>query len=339
MLAGLLLLVGPGSAIGGQVFPPDVDLGSIYEDGEYYAREGNYEKALNEFNHLTEPYGFSEDWKSYCEGILALRQATALESQGCIRKAKEAVQQAVGHFEDLSASAFSQYINQMIRSSGSFGEYGGSLHMIEDLLTYCRARNNELMGGNQMALDLYSKLPSVEDSRERSLRLRRGEFLDLTECRDVIVLSSISAHADGQIVTRLGPGPDYRNQEIVQVDERTDIRIRGMHNEYYLIEIPAGNGQLLRCWALVRKIQTNASTRDLVDVGMKANERRMTVRTETATYWGPNSTEYLETGYTIGRGTVVTAFEPEDAYTMIEFVPADSLKKVRVWIQSDALTD
>lgn len=286
---------------------------ALYEDALAYTELDDYEEALKLFEQLGS-YADCSNWKMYCMGILAIRKANELEAEGFIREAKEEIGQAIAFFEFLSPIDF----NEKSRN----------------LYTYCNARLDEYgsTGISQSALDKYASLIGTEDSMDRYLRLVNREALP-TQAPYSVTLSTVPGHTTAAIDMLLGPGKKYMRQEIIQVDQYSSLRICGKEGDYYLIEVQA-DGKCIRCWALARKIQVDSSA-EIPRVG--ANGWKSTLMKSSSAYYGPGE-QYAKAAYTIASGTVVTAYEAEGQYTMIECSADQTGKPVRIWVKTDALS-
>ena len=302
------------TAIPAQATQLGMDKRAVYDDAmAYIVLVGNYEKALELFE-LLGSYADSPNWRLYCMGMIAIQTANELEAEGYINNAREEIERAISYFEFLSPIDFN----------------GNSAN----LYTYCNARLDEYSsnGVSQSALDKYAKLVGTEDSMDRYLRLMKGEVLP-TQAPYTVALSTIPASAESNIETLWGPGKKYMRQEIVQVNQTTLISICGKENDYYLLEIQTDQ-YTLRCWALTRKIKPDISAK-IPWIG--ENGWKSTLSKTVEAYYGPGQ-QYLQAPYILNEGTVVTAYESEGLYTMIEYLPDYSGKPVRLWVPSNALS-
>ena len=294
---------------------PEIDKESIYKKALAFVHLEEYELALELFeNKELDSYADCSNWRMYCTGMAAIRKANDLEAEGHIREAEAEIRQALSIFEYLSPIDF----------NGNSG----------NLYTYCIARMDEYGSTEfpQKAFDLYAKLNGTEDSAERYFRLMRGGTLP-TQAPYTVTLGVVPAHAKSSIETLLGPAKKYMPQAILQVDQFVDLCICGKEGEYYLIEVRKDE-ICLRCWALARRIQADAAG-DIPRVGV--NGRKSTVEKLSQAYYGPGE-EYAKFDYTISAGTIVTAYEAEGMYTMIECSPERLGKPVRIWVRTDALS-
>ena len=272
----------------------------------------DYETALDLFTQLGS-YKDSPNWKMYCMGKVAINNANELEMKGYISEAKEKIVQAVSYFEFLSPIDFN----------------GNS----KKLYIYCTARLDEYGSQeiSQAALDKFATLIGTEDSMERYIRLSQGIPLP-TQAPYSIALPHIAAHASQSVDTYWGPGKRFLRQEIIQVNQYTELSICGKEGDYYLIEAETGKGKI-RCWALARKIQKDSSDRES---RIGTNGWRSTLNQTTSAYYGPGE-QYLKTGFYVRQGTMVTAYDSEGKYTMIECDAPNSDSSVRIWVSTDCL--
>ncbi len=285
---------------------------ALYEEAMVYMDlEMEYERALEIFEQLG-AYSDSSHWKLYCMGKIAIQNANELEKSGFIREAKEEIQRAISYYEFLSPIDFNENSRK--------------------LYDYCNARLDEYgnKGISQSALDKYAALIGTEDSMERFLRLQQGIPLP-TQVPYTVTLGAVPAYTESEIETLMGPGKRYAHQETVQVNQYTRISICGKESDYYLIEVQTGR-ERLRCWALARKIQTDYQS-PIPRVGQ--NGWKSTLKKSVQASYGPGE-QYTKTTYTIPKGTVVTAYEAEGLYTMIECFPEGKL--VRIWVKTEALS-
>lgn len=306
----LSILASALPAIASQV---QVSKSDVYETAQAYViLFGDYESALELFGQLGS-YADSATWKMYCMGMITIQKANELEQQGFIREAKEEITQAVSIFEFLSPVDFN--------------------NNSKNLFIYCNARLDEYgsQGISQSALDKYATLVGTEDSMDRYLRLIQGIPLP-TQAPYSVTLGSVAAHTEASIDTFLGPGKRYLSQEMIQVNENTRLSICGKEGDYYLIEADTGRGKI-RCWALARKIQPDSSA-NIPRIG--TNGWKSTLSQPAQAYYGPGE-QYIKADFSISQGTMVTAYDPEGEYTMIECPFQNLGKDGRVWVKTDYL--
>ena len=302
-----------------------MDTGDLYEEAKAHIVWGEYEEALQKFQQLSEIPGDTParraeitSWIKYCSGMIALHTATELENQGYIKEARQQVETARSFFMYLTSSD---------------SDFNGNS---KKLYAYCEARLYELDRLNYTALNAFAKILEVEDSYERFTRLSKGDALPTQVPVNEIpsVLPPIAAHLNIQVNAYYGPGTSYAAvPNTILINAETKLDIRGREQSYYMIEIQTNSGKM-RCWVNNYRVMRDEDTK-VPSVGKKAKSRRM-IRTETPSY-GPGD-DYAKADFTIAKGVVVSAFEEEGLYTLIEYTPTGAEKPVRVWVFTHALS-
>ena len=287
---------------------------TVYQRAITYVTLGMYENALNQFEQINN-YSDSNSWANYCRGMIIIEDANRQESNGCIDLATKSIEKAYQYFILLSGSKFQDS---------------------ENLSKYCTARQFQLKGLLQPALDEYANLMGTLDSDERYFNIIGGIPLP-TQAPDCVTLPAffptISAHSVQKIETYLGPGTDYLMQDIVTINEDSKIYICGREKNYFLIETTKEDGKI-RLWAPTVRILRDEN---ISEPHIGENSRKATVLEESEALMGPGE-DYLKSGIFIKKGERVIAFESEGLYTMIEYNDKQSLKPIRLWYLSEYLS-
>ena len=291
-----------------------IDKQTVYQNAISYVALGKYENALIQFEQIKN-YSDSNSWANYCHGMVLIEDANSQESSGYKYLAYKSLEKAYHYFVLLSESKFQDS---------------------ENLSRYCTARQFQLKGLPQPALDEYANLMGTLDSDERYFNIIEGIPLP-TQAPDCILLPSffpsIAAHPVQKIDTYYGPGTEYIKQDIVLINADSIIYICGREKNYFLLETQIEDGKI-RLWAPTIRILRDEDKSE-PQIGEKS--RQATVLNEAEALMGPGE-DYLKSGMIIKKGEKIIAFDSEGPYTMIEYNDKQSLKPVRLWYLTEYLS-
>ena len=274
---------------------------------------GMYQSAADEFSKIP-GYADSGSWKYYCLGMADIETANDSERAGYISDAISRIESASRYFDLLAGIGFENS---------------------EALKQYCSARNYQLKGLTQTALDIYASLLGVLDSGERYWSIVEGTPM-ATQApiqSHPPLFTPIAAHANRKTAIYFGPGDNYLTQEITSINADTKLSICAREGSYYLVEIKISSGKL-RAWAPTIRI-TRDEDKTEVKIGEKPQNAK--VINDAEALLGPGQ-DYLRSGYTLKKGTAVVAYESEGLYTMIQYKDTKRGKLVRLWLLTGNLS-
>ena len=288
-----------------------VDKQSAYQDALASADQGDYAEALRLFEKASH-YSDSDSWADYCRGMLAIESADAYEKAGYRNKAQESIRHASDFFSRLPVSQFPDS---------------------ERLKRYCNARQNQLKGLLQPALDEYAEIEGILDSSERKKNIYVPLPTQVPENVLPAFLPLIPAKAVKGISTYLGPGNKYSEHNLISINQDLDISICGREQDFFLIETISEKGKI-RVWAPTVRI-VRIEDKQEPQIGSKS--RKAFILRDTKAFMGPGE-DYIESEIVIKKGEKVLAFDAEGEYTMIEYSGSQTIKPVRLWIFSEDLS-
>lgn len=297
-----------------------VDAASVYKQAKNYAELGAYEEALTKFEQISR-YKDSRSWQDYCKAMIDISQANGLEEEGYLSDAKDKIMSAMSFFRPLANMSFEDS---------------------EKLYEYCSVRIAELGMLTQQAIDGYSKLYDVMDSADRYRRLINHVLLPTqAPSRKQLpsMLKTYAFRADRSVTPFQGPGSGYETFSNLRIDPNTDVGVcaveRGKYSTYYMAETKTNRGKI-RFWVMdLRLIPLNEGQNDRLPEICK-NPRNTFLSEAAEALLGPGES-YCKANVIIPKGMKVTAFEAEDAYTMIECASGKKDKLMRVWVRTDCL--
>ena len=277
-----------------------------YQAGMKWVEDGDYARALTCFEQIPK-YSDSKQWQTYCQALLEIGQANELEMTGDLDIAEKHIQEARECFRQLEKNGFKE---------------------ASDLMLYCDARRYELHGMRQPAIDIYSELYGVLDSRERPKPLPT----QVPRMRIPDRLPRVPAHAARTIKVYAGPGTDYEEIRTVRVTSSDQLWICGKKDSWFLLEVQT-DGKLMRVWASAIRVERDAE--EPVEPQIKSKEKRVMPQKNTQAYWGPGE-EYEAYG-TVLKGTRAVLILEEDIYSMIEIKSNESDAMIIVWVRTEDL--
>ncbi len=279
-----------------------------YEYGTACMNVGNYADAYAYFAGAG-TYEDSQLKMLYCQGMMAIEAANELESKGT--KPREELAAAKSCFSNLSSV-----------------QYEGA----ENLYKYCWARECEINGNTQKAIDLFAELAGVFDSTERYRRLDRGEKLVLAEPAEKPPekVTTVPGRALRSVDVYTGPGNQYQKIKDLKINAESEFVVCAEESGYYLIEMKIDK-QMIRGWVQKERVIKDDS---VTIFGKTRRDTRLTK--DVKLYYGPGN-EYAQWDISLKKGTKITAYDAEDVYTMIEFT-YDGVK-YRAWVKTENLNN
>ena len=287
-----------------------IDKASIYERGLKFFSFGRYREAMEAFQQL-DGYKDSASWKKYAEGFVEINEADDTEEAGYLTEAETHIRAAQNIFQRLSKQTFEDSSN---------------------MEKYCKAREFQINGLLQNALDLYSQISTTMDSWERYDDIINGKAIP-TQAPVFLIPDryfNISAHAVKKLNTYMGPGSKYLQQDLISIKSGLKFSICAKEEDYYMIEVEVGEDRI-RCWGPQLYIHCDEKT-DIPEI--ERSRKGFMIETVEGIY-GPGK-EYLKTGIMVAQGTQVIAYSDEGRYTMVELTHPASGQPVRTWIPTDS---